>query len=437
MFPIFALNSQTMYKSTRLIVLLFAIFQYNNLYPQQRLDFNYIGGKEGLTENVVNDIVQDKNGFIWLATNDGLNRYDGYNMISFRYDPANTNSLSSNVLTSLKVDKNGMLWIGTSDGGLNKYDPENNTFIRFQNNPADATSIVSGMIDNIEEDNDGNIWLNIRNKGIDRLVYNESKTQFIHYNTHNLGNNYVSVLKSNTTTGISKCTLGGIWVCSEKGIQRITAEKNKNDNLINWGEYAKTPTKNIIESPDKSVWITYANGVIINALTPTISKSPGFTVSTKFVVSPFVGKVTLDIDQQNELWIGSRNGLIKANNKGVLNYSFGQYPLNNLPTNSILCTFIDRYNVLWLGTYNNGALSFPLNQQKFYIFDDLLLTREEKSNPFFNNAIQSVCEDKSGALWIGSEGGGIMRIGEGLNAFIDKTKTERLNVDFITKSHNT
>ena len=81
MFPIFALNSQTMYKSTRLIVLLFAIFQYNNLYPQQRLDFNYIGGKEGLTENVVNDIVQDKNGFIWLATNDGLNRYDGYNIL--------------------------------------------------------------------------------------------------------------------------------------------------------------------------------------------------------------------------------------------------------------------------------------------------------------------------------------------------------------------
>jgi len=419
-------------KSLLIVILLVC----TNVYSQQRLDFNYIGGKEGLTENVVNDIVQDKNGFIWLATNDGLNRYDGYNMIYFRYDPSKTNSLSSNVLTSLKVDKNGMVWIGTSDGGLNKYDPENNTFIRFQNNPTDATTIASGMIDNIEEDNDDNIWLNIRNKGIDRLVYNESKAQFFHYNTHNLGNNYVPVLKSNTTTGISKCALGGIWVCSEKGVQRITAEKNKTNNLINWGEYASTATKNIIESPDKSVWITYSSGVIINALPPTSSKSPGFTVRTKLEVSPFVGNVTLDIDQQNELWIGSGNGLFKANNKSVVNYSFGQYPLNNLPTNRILCTFVDRYNVLWLGTYNNGALNFPLNQQLFYIFDDLMLSREEKSNPFFNNAIHSVCEDKSGALWIGSEGGGIIRIGEGLNAFIDKSKSKKLHVDFLSKSRN-
>ena len=86
----------------------------SNVYSQQRLDFNYITGKEGLTENVVNDIVQDKNGFIWLATNDGLNRYDGYNMVYFRYDPSKQNSLSSNVLTSLKVDMKGLLWIGTS-----------------------------------------------------------------------------------------------------------------------------------------------------------------------------------------------------------------------------------------------------------------------------------------------------------------------------------
>ena len=420
--------------STLYLLLLSNVFSM--VYSQQRLDFNYIGGKEGLTENVVNDIVQDKNGFIWLATNDGLNRYDGYNMIYFRYDPSKTNSLSSNVLTSLKVDKNGMLWIGTSDGGLNKYDPENNTFIRFQNNPTDATTIASGMIDNIEEDNDGNIWLNIRNKGIDRLVINDSKTQFIHYNTHNLGNNYVPVLKSNTTTGMSKSTLGGIWVCSEKGIQRITADQVKVDNLIGWGQNASIPAKNIIESPDKSVWIAYGNGTIINFQAPTSSLNSELAIRSKLSVGPFIGNVTLDIDQQNELWIGSGNGLFKANKKSVINYSFGQYPLNNLPTNRILCTFVDRYNVLWLGTYNNGALNFPLNQQLFYIFDDLMLSREEKSNPFFNNAIHSVCEDKSGALWIGSEGGGIIRIGDGLNAFIDKTKPERLSVEFLSKSHN-
>ena len=425
-----------MKKLQKLHCLLLISFFFSTVYSQQRLDFNYIGGKEGLTENVVNDIVQDKNGFIWLATNDGLNRYDGYNMVYFRYDPTKTNSLSSNVLTSLKVDKNGMLWIGTSDGGLNKYNPENNAFIRFQNNPTDATSIASGMIDNIEEDNDGNIWLNIRNKGIDRLITTDSKTQFIHYNTHNLGNNYVPVLKSNTTTGISRSTLGGIWVCSEKGIQRISAGTTKCDNLTTWGQYASMPAKNIVESTDKSVWIAYSNGTIINFTTRASSENSVLQIRTKHAVSPFIGNVTMDIDQQNELWIGTGNGLFKANTSSVINYSFGQYPLNNLPTNRILSTFIDRYNVLWLGTYNNGALNFPLNRQMFYIFDDLMLTREEKSNPFFNNAIHSVCEDKTGALWIGSEGGGIIRIAEGLNAFINTEKSGKLKVDFFSKSRN-
>ena len=425
-----------MNKFLKIQCLLLISFVISNVYSQQRLDFNYIGGKDGLTENVVNDIIQDKNGFIWLATNDGLNRYDGYNMISFRYDPANTNSLSSNVLTALKVDKNGMLWIGTSDGGLNRYNPENNTFIRFQNNPADATTIASGMLDNIEEDLDGNIWLNIRNKGIDRLVSNDFKTQFVHYNTHNLGNNYVAVLKSNTTTGISKSSFGGIWVCSEKGIQRITAENNKTDNLISWGEYASTPAKSIIESDNKSIWIVYSNGSIINAEASKGSLKSIFKIHSQFSVNPFVGNVTMDIDQQNELWIGSGNGLFKANASALVNYSFGQYPLNNLPTNRILSTFIDRYNVLWLGTYNNGALNFPLNRQMFYIFDDLMMTREEKSNSFFNSAIHSVCEDNKGALWIGSEGGGIIRIAEGLNAFIEKEKSDKLQLDFLSKSRN-
>ena len=424
-----------MYNNLKICVLLLITFVIGNAHSQQRLDFNYIGGKEGLTENVVNDIAQDKNGFIWLATNDGLNRYDGYNMVFFRYDPVNTNSLSSNVLTSLKVDKNGMLWIGTSDGGLNMYNSENNTFTRFQNNPADVTSIASGMIDNIEEDIDGNIWLNIRNKGIDRLVDSGSKTQFIHYNTHNLGNNYVPILKSNTTTGISKSTLGGIWVCSEKGIQRIIAGKNKSDNLVGWGEYALKPAKNIIELPNKSIWIAYSKGNILNAQLSS-SASNGLIIRSTLAVQPFVGNVSLALDQQNELWIGSGNGLFKANSNTIINYSFGQYPLNNLPTNRLLRTFVDRYNVLWLGTYNNGALNFPLNRQLFYIFDDLLMTREEKSNPFFNNAIHSVYEDKNGALWIGSEGGGILRIGEGLNAFIDKSRSNKLTVDFISKSSN-
>ena len=408
---------------------------FSHLYAQQRLDFTSIGGKEGLTENVVNDIVQDKKGFIWLATNDGLNRYDGYSMIDFRYSPSNQNSLSSNVLTALNVDENGILWIGTSDGGLNKYNPDNNTFTRIQNNPVDPTSISSGMIDDIEEDNEGNIWIYIRNKGIDRLEWEGTTPKFIHYNTQNLGNSYLPVLKSNIVTSIVRSSRGGVWVTSDKGVQYLSASNKSIDGLKNWGEWANKPAKYICESHNKSIWIVYNNGEIINGNLSKISKSTQLSISIKQKTDPFYGKVTADVDQQNTMWISSANGLLKVNLKSLINYSYGKYPLNNLPTNRILCTFIDRYNVLWLGTYNNGAISSPLDKQLFYIFDDLLLRKEEKLNSFFNNAIHSICEDNNGALWIGSEGGGIIRIGEGLNAFLNSSITGKTQIDFLSKKN--
>ena len=150
--------------------LIFAILFSFAIRAQERIDFNYIDGNQGLSENIVNDITQDQNGFIWLATNDGLNRYDGYKMTYFRYDPENQSSLSSNVLESLWVSKKGMLWIGTSDGGLNRYNPINNSFKRFQNDPEDETTIPVGIVDDVTEDTNGNIWVIIRSKGVYRFV---------------------------------------------------------------------------------------------------------------------------------------------------------------------------------------------------------------------------------------------------------------------------
>ena len=413
-----------------LFFLLFQLLSFHT-FSKERLDFSFIGANEGLSENIVNDIVQDKKGFIWLATNDGLNRYDGYRMSHFRYDPSNPNSLTSNVLTALLVDKNGMIWIGTSDGGLNKYNPQNNTFERFQNKTSELTSITEGMIDEIAEDVEGNIWLNIRNKGIDRVQIKEDRIQFVHYTAPGHSKATVSVLKNNTTTSIQKCSAGGVWISSENGIQHLDAKNKQADNLIAWGNYATAPVKQIIETSHHTIWIVYSNGQIINGQLKSNHLIP---IST-FTVNPFQGKVTLDIDQQQILWVSSANGLLKISSKGVVTYQSGRLPLNNLPTNRILSTFVDKSNVLWLGTYNNGALNFSINRQLFYTFDDLLINNMDKSNSFFNNAVQAVCEDKTGALWIGSEGGGLVRIGEGLNAFLNKDKKSEQHLEFFNANN--
>ena len=405
-------------------------------FAQERLEFNYIGGNKGLSENIVNDIVQDHNGYIWIATNDGLNRYDGYLMTHFRYDPANIESLSSNVLECLYIDGDGMLWIGTSEGGLNKYNPITNTFKRFQNDPDDEFSIASGMIEDIIEDTDGHIWVYIRNKGIDRLELKDNQTRFIHYNTHKLGNNYIGILKSNYCTKLEKAQHEGIWVASDKGLQKIYANKNKAENLTHWRDYANRPVSNIVEYSDSMICIVYKKGKIVfgEIRKQNIQNTGGLIVKNERTVEPFDGRTSVSKDKRGVLWLGTGNGLLRLNSTGVTEYKKDQRPLNNLPTNRILSTFVDNNNFLWLGTYNYGALNSDINSNITYNFDDLFLKNSEKDHFFFNNAVHSFCEDNFGALWIGTEGGGIMRIREGFRAFTNNNEKNQAHVDFFSNN---
>ena len=101
----------------------------------QPLRFERLTLEDGLSQNTVFAVLQDHQGFLWVATQDGLDRYDGYNFTVFKNDPQNDNSLSLSSIISLFEDRKGMLWIGTWGGGLNRYDPETGTFTRYQSEP--------------------------------------------------------------------------------------------------------------------------------------------------------------------------------------------------------------------------------------------------------------------------------------------------------------
>ncbi|VAX27256.1 hypothetical protein MNBD_IGNAVI01-1121 [hydrothermal vent metagenome] len=90
-------------------------------YPSVK--FNHLTVENGLSNNVVNAVIQDSTGFIWFGTEDGLNRYDGYKFKIFRYDPEDSNSISNNQIHTLAVDREGNIWAGTKDGVINMFDP--------------------------------------------------------------------------------------------------------------------------------------------------------------------------------------------------------------------------------------------------------------------------------------------------------------------------
>src|ERR1044072_10015361 len=124
-----------------IIVLLTAIAAYAQ---QPYLYFNRITTDNGLSHNKVNCILQDKRGFIWIGTEDGLNRYDGQYFTLFRNKPNDTTTISGNIITDLLEDENGVLWITTSDGGFTKYDyrlSANKQFKQFKHIQGDSTTI--------------------------------------------------------------------------------------------------------------------------------------------------------------------------------------------------------------------------------------------------------------------------------------------------------
>ena len=143
------------------------------------LYFKNLNTGNGLSQNKINCIIQDKRGFTWIGTDDGLNRYDGNRFQVFRHDPANSSTLSGNMVTDLLEDKNEILWIATADGGLTRYDyrlPPEKQFQQFKHSPSDSSSIPVNIINALIEDKSGDLWLATSGNGV--LRFNKEKKTF-------------------------------------------------------------------------------------------------------------------------------------------------------------------------------------------------------------------------------------------------------------------
>jgi ligand-binding sensor domain-containing protein len=146
------------------IVIIFTVFQFLPVYfyPQvKNLNINNYNVAEGLSQNQVQSIIQDSKGFIWIGTQNGLNRFDGYNFKVYRHNPQNLNSLSDYPVHCITEDPDGFLWIGTRDG-LNRFDPRTEKFVHFHHDPEDETSISSNVIWSVLIDKLKNIWIATR-----------------------------------------------------------------------------------------------------------------------------------------------------------------------------------------------------------------------------------------------------------------------------------
>lgn len=302
----------------------------------QQLQFNSLSVKDGLSQHDVSSIIQDSEGFIWIATYDGLNRFDGYAIENF-FHTNDQSSLSSNRLLSLFEDQKKRIWIGTDGYGLNYYSLDTGIISRV------SVPTNYEIINDIKQLSDGNLLV-ATNFGLFKIIEKENSFSYeiIQSPLTGLNVRQIKILKN-----------GDLIFATERGIWR----NHKNQySLIKGSDYNAFRT--IIETANGQIWAGGIEGLFQIVNNTLLSREE---IIDNIVFSIINGT-------NNDLWISTfDNGLFKLNLdtlkavKIEASYDTYQYSLNNNPLNTI---FKDAANTLWISN-KNGLLYTNLDNKKF------------------------------------------------------------------------
>ena len=391
------------------------LFSINtNIFSQYGdIGFELLSVEEGLTDATIHCITQDSKGFLWIGTEGGLFRYDGYKFKVFQNKPENPYSLSNNNIHALYADSSKDLWIGTYGGGLNNFDLMKEIFTRYMHQTEDITSISDNEIVSIIKDREGYLWIGTYGGGLNKVDLNAktgSHLTFIRYN-HNINN--PSSIAGDEVYTICEDKSGVIWIGTNNGLSRYLIG---GDNFINYRRNTDNPNSlsnnkihSIIEDSASELWIgTYGGG--LNKLIHDKTDDSIFFLHYKNDPNDPVtindnNVFTMFEDSKGLLWIGTLSGGLNIFNTKSTSFTNYKYDVNDpsaLSSNLIYSIFEDNSGIIWVGPHSgNGIHKFdPLKEQfnndSYYIQKPVDLSIKN---------VFPLCEDDSGILWIGTYDG--------------------------------
>lgn len=375
-------------------VLILCSLSHKN-FAQNEIKFVRLDAEDGLSQNDVLEIIQDKYGFIWIGTQDGLNRFDGYNFKIYNHGDSET-SLTSNYIFSVFSDSKKNIWIGT-EFGLNKYEPSTNTFSKYYIASDDDRTVAQNSIWAICEDLSGNIWLGTQG-GLYKM--DKSSNEFTEYKQNSLSKNSIS---NDYISSLVSDTQGNLWIGTRgDGIDKfnISTGKFTNYNIKNYKSLKSNYINCFFYSKKDSnkLWIGTEKGLSL------------FDIDkTKFLDYPIIKKLhskyitTITEDYNDVYWIGTKGtGLYSYDQRldNLQEYKYDPDDPSSIKSSTINKIFIDRSNLIWIGT-QNGINKLVIKKQNFKTYT----LPEEYPYHIINNIIFPMVEDKNGVLWLGSDNG--------------------------------
>ncbi len=346
------------WKKWPLVTLSFSFFLNTAKGQKSNLSFESLTSSDGLSSNSINCIYQNSEGFLWVGSQNGLNRFDGYSFLTYKNNPGDSNSLSNNIVTSIQEDKEGLLWIGTLKG-LNVFNPSRRAFANQVTSQA-AKEIGNDRITSIYISRSEIIWIGTY-EGL--ASFNPSTKKFRSYKNE-------KGFLSYRITAIAEDGDGTLWVGTDKGLHHVYCNGNNILSIKTYvhdkgrpGSISNNFINTIYKNITNTIWIGTEHG--LNKLirkTKDGLNTAEFIAYTRnnndYIISHNDVKCIIQ-DKEGNLWVGTRGGgLNKVKRQGdgnIISFEhFQNVPQNpnSLVQNEVFAIFQDNADVIWAGTYN-------------------------------------------------------------------------------------
>ncbi len=387
------------------LILIVLFFSDIKSYPQD-FQFRHLTINNGLSHNTVYTILQDKNGFMWFGTNNGLNRYDGYSFTIFQNDPFDSLTISSNYITALLEDSRGILWIGTIDGKLNYAQEENETFCkinyRLNNSEIEGSIGIKTMV----EDSSGDIWIGTNGDGLYKISFSKNNVTNLKVTHFVNSNNDKTSISSNNISALYADSLGNLWIGTENDLELFNNKENTFKHFLITTKNPKAPSfpaENevgaIYESKPGLLWLGTPSGMVqFNTITGTYRLYPH-----KYDIFRFGRRNITQIvkDHNGKLWLATPGELMVFNPNTKLYKYIRNDPFepSSISYNSIPSIFCDRTGILWIGTSGAGINIYNPNKNRFHT----LIRRKDNTSRIAGFSIHAILEDIQGFIWISTD----------------------------------
>ena len=374
-----------------ILVCIFSCLKISTSYANIRESFNFknITIEDGLSQSTVETIYQDSKGYIWIGTNDGLDRYNGYEFKHYKHDKYDKNSIANNYIVDIIEDKNGYIWVSTI-GGLSRINPDKDEIKNYYSKED------SGNLSN------SNLWQILCTKDnrliastIDGLnVYDKNKDKFtrILYKEGELPSQYIYSLEEDIN--------GHIWVGTDNGL----VELDKDLNIVKsyHDTIGDSDVYNVYDDSKGNIWVcTLDNGLFKINLDD--KRVENYKNNNSKISIPSNNVRDIISDSEGKLWIATDKGLCTFDyeREEFITYNKKLYQSNSLIDDEIFCLLKDSSGLIWIGTYSGISRFNPNSNFTHFKLDPY------EDNSISGNVIHGIYEDDDKTLWIGTNESGV------------------------------